>query len=48
MDLVIHVCLEDFHNTVTPPSVKTCILVDFEFLMLDIQLASLYPPSTTM
>jgi len=38
---VKHVYLEDFHNTITPSSVKTYPLVDFESLMLYIELA--YP-----
>jgi hypothetical protein len=42
MDLVIHDCLVDFHNTTTPPNVKTYPLVDFESLVSDIQLVSLY------
>jgi hypothetical protein len=40
--LAIYICLEDFHDTSAPPSVKTYILVDFEFLMSDIQLTPLY------
>jgi len=47
MDLVIHICLEDFDDTITPPSVKIYPLVDFRSLVLDIQLASLYPTSTS-
>jgi hypothetical protein len=42
MDLTIHVFLEDFHNTVALPSIKTYPLVYFESLVLDIQLASLH------
>ena len=46
MDLVIHICLKDFHNTSAPPSVKIYPFVDFKSLVLDIQLESLYPSST--
>ena len=37
----IHVCLEDFHETVAPPNVKTYPLVDLVYELLKIQLASL-------
>ena len=41
-DLANTVCLIDFHDNFSPPSVKTYPLVDFEFLESDIQLALLY------
>ena len=43
MDRAITVCLEDFHDTAVPASVNTYPIVDFEFLALDIQIASQYP-----
>jgi hypothetical protein len=46
IDLVIHVCLENFYETSTPPNVKTYPLMNFEFLVWDIKLASLYHSST--
>ena len=46
MDIVINTCLEDFYDTSNPSNVKTYSFVDFESLVLDIQLASLYPYST--
>jgi len=45
MGLMIQTCLGNFHDTVAPPSIKIYLLVDFESLMLEIQLASLYPSS---
>jgi len=42
MDLAIHVYLENFHDIIAQPSIKTYSLVDFEFLMSGIQLALLY------
>ena len=36
MDLVIHICLEGFHDTTYPPRVETYLLVDFKFLVSDI------------
>jgi hypothetical protein len=42
VNLVIHIYLEDFHDIATLPSVKIYPLVDFKFLISDIQLASLY------
>jgi len=39
--LVIHVFLDNFHNTAALPSVKIYSLVDFESLVSDIQLISL-------
>jgi hypothetical protein len=39
MDLVIHICLKNFHEIADPPSVKTYPLVDIKSLILDIQLA---------
>jgi len=36
MDFAMHVCLEDFHDTVILPSGKTYPLVHFEFLVFDI------------
>lgn len=46
VDLVITVCLEDFQDTAAPAIVNTYPLVDFESLISDIQLASLYPSRT--
>ena len=43
----MHVCLEGFQDTAEPPSVKTYPLVDSVSFVLDIQLESLYPSSTT-
>ena len=43
VDLVMTVCLEDFHDTAEPPSVNTYPLVDFETFISDVQFASLYP-----
>ena len=43
VDRAITVCLEDFHDTAAPVSVNTYSIVDFEFLALDIQIASQYP-----
>jgi hypothetical protein len=43
MDLVVHICLEDLYDTSAPPSVKKFPLVNFVFLMSNIQLTSLYP-----
>jgi len=45
MDLIMHICLEDFYDTTTPSNVKKYPLVDFEFLVSDIQLALIYPSS---
>jgi len=42
MDLAIHIYLECFHATSIPPNMKTYPLVDFESLVSDINLASLY------
>jgi hypothetical protein len=36
VNFVIYVCLEDFHNTTAPPSVKTYPLVDFKYLVSNI------------
>ena len=41
VNLTIQVCLEDFQDTATPPSVKTYPLVDLKSLELDIQFTSL-------
>jgi hypothetical protein len=46
MDLVIHICLEDFYDITNPPSVKRYLLMDFKSLVSDIQLTSLYLFST--
>jgi hypothetical protein len=46
MDIAIYVCLEDFYDTTTPSSMKIYPIVDFKFLVLDIQFASLYLSST--
>jgi len=45
MDLEINFCLQVFYDTTTPPSVNTYPFIDFEFLVLYFQLASLYPSS---
>jgi hypothetical protein len=42
MVLVIHVFLDNFHNTAALPIVKIYPLVDFESLVSDIQFTSLY------
>jgi hypothetical protein len=42
MDLAIHVYLECFNDTFIPPNMKTYPLVNFESLVSDINLASLY------
>ena len=42
MELAIHVCLEDFQDTVMPPRVNTYPLFDFDSSESAIQLASLY------
>jgi len=47
VDLAIHICLKDFHDTTTLPNVKTYSLVYFESLVLHIQLEPLYLSSTT-
>jgi hypothetical protein len=47
VDLAMQVCLKDFQETAVPLIVKINSLVDFESLILDILLASLYPSSTT-
>jgi len=39
MDLVIHICLKNFHEIADPPNVKTCPLVDIKSLISDIQLS---------
>jgi hypothetical protein len=36
MNLTINVCLDNFHDTAAPSSVKTYPPVDFKSLMLDI------------
>jgi hypothetical protein len=41
MNLMIHICLDNFHDTASSPSVKIYSLVNFESLVSDIQL-SLY------
>jgi len=43
MDMDIHVCLKKFQEAIASPITKTNLFVDFESLILDIQLASLYP-----
>jgi len=40
MDLVTHICLDDFHDTTSPLNVKTYPLMDFETLVSNIQLTS--------
>jgi len=47
MDLAIHVYLDNFHDIIAPPSIKTYPLMDFEFLVSGIQLALLYLYSIT-
>ena len=47
INLVIHICLENFYEISIPLSVTTYLLMNFKFLMWDIQLASLYHSSTT-
>lgn len=42
MNLEMHVWLEDFHDTATSPSMKTYSIIDFECLVSNIQLPSLY------
>lgn len=42
IDQAITICLEDFHGTIVPIDVNTYLFVDFEYLILDIQLPSLY------
>ena len=42
MDMDIHAYLEDFQEAITSPITKINLFVDFEYLVLDIQLASLY------
>lgn len=37
--LVIHICFEDFHDTIAPPIVKTYPLADLESLVSNIQFA---------
>jgi hypothetical protein len=46
MDLAIHVYLEDLYDIIVPLNMKTYPLVDFKYVVLDIQLASLYASST--
>jgi len=41
MELEIHVCLDNFQDTVAPPRINIYLLVDFAESA--IQLASLYP-----
>jgi hypothetical protein len=45
-DSIIDLGLENFYETSTPPSVKTYPLMNFEFLVWDIKLTSLYHSST--
>ena len=45
IDLAMHVCFENFQDTIAPPRVKTYSLVDFESFESDIQFASQYPSS---
>jgi hypothetical protein len=47
MDLVVHICLDDLYDTSAPPSVKKFPLVNFVFLMSDIQSTSLYLSNIT-
>lgn len=42
MDLDIHVYLEDIQEAITPLIVKISLFMDLNFLVLDIELASLY------
>jgi hypothetical protein len=46
IDLVMHVCLEDFQKT-APLIVKINPLIDFESLVLNIKLVSVYPSNIT-
>ena len=46
VERAIHVCLEDFQETVVPPRVNTYPLVDFDSSESAIQFASLYSSST--
>jgi hypothetical protein len=45
--LAKYVCLWEFYDIIAPICVKTYPLVDFEFLVSDIQLRLLYLSSTT-
>jgi len=45
MDMDIHVCLKNFQEVIASPITKINLFVDFKSLILDIQLASLYPSS---
>jgi len=45
MDMNIHVYLEDFQEAITSSITKINLFVEFESLVLNIQLASLYPSS---
>ena len=45
---MIQFYLEDFYDTITPLCVKTYPLMDFEFLVLDIEYASLYSSNTVV
>ena len=47
VERAIHVCLEDFQDTAAPPRANTYPLVDFDSSESAIQLASLYPSSTS-
>ena len=46
-DMHIHIYLEDFQETITSLTVKINPLVKFGFLFLNVQLALLFPSSTT-
>ena len=46
VERAIHVCLEDFQDTVAPARVNMYPLVNFDSSESAIQLASLYPSST--
>ena len=45
MDMDIHVCLKNFHETITSLITKINLFMDFEFLISDIHSVSLYPSS---
>ena len=46
VEQAIHFCLEDFQDIAAPPKVKTYPLVDLDYVVSEIQLASLKPSTT--